>query len=512
MSWLTVGRDWPTVLDTLREGDGQRALVLPFLWGDRLGGVLGVGFRKGHGGEDERNQVRDFADRVSVAIASAWRDKQLYLQAHFDPLTALPNRLLFRDRLDREVARCHREQARFAVLYVDLDRFKAVNDASGHTAGDSVLRDAARRLSACVREADTVSRIGGDEFTVLLTHLQRPEDAGRVAEEAIRRLSSAFTVAGSEVFLSASIGIALYPDDGPGAEDLLRNADTAMYRAKAAGRAQAVYFEERMNADAAERLGLDRDLRHALERGELEVHYQPLVDLASGRPRAAEALLRWNHPTRGPMPPASFIPIAEETGLIDLIGDWIIGEACRQLAHWGQEGLALDHVSVNVSPRQFRRREFAASVRTALATAGLAPSRLELEITEGLFLEKSPEVEAMLREIAALGVRVALDDFGTGFSSMAYLQRFPVDTIKIDRMFVEGMDRSTDARVIVAAVIAMSQALQKHVVAEGVGTLAHVEALRRLKCHTIQGYYVSRPLPAGEFAGWLRAATPVAAA
>jgi predicted signal transduction protein with EAL and GGDEF domain len=374
-----------------------------------------------------------------------------------------------------------------------------------------VLKEAARRITACVRGSDTVSRLGGDEFTVLLTQIQRLQDAGRIAENIVQALSGKFEVGDQQSFLGASIGIASFPEDGDSPEDLLKNADTAMYRAKSGGRSQAVYFEEKMNAEAVTRLVLDRDLRLAIERGELVMHYQPQLDLRTGAIRGAEALLRWQHPDRGLIPPARFIPLAEESGFIEQIGQWALRETCMQMKAWQAAGLPLAQVAVNVSPRQFRKSGLVDFVRACVAEAGISPGSLEIEITEGLLVEHATVVEGMLGELDAMGIEIALDDFGTGFSSMAYLKRFPVHTIKIDRVFVEGLGRSADSEAIVAAVIAMSHALGKGVIAEGVETDAQLALLRRLDCDEIQGYHLSPALPADLFAAFVRSRTPAGA-
>ncbi len=510
-AWIaTAGA--PDCLVPLGQAGAKRLFLLPIEWRGTVCGLVALG--AGDGGtlaDEERQQARDFADRVAVAVSSAWRDEQLFLQAHFDPLSGLPNRLLFRDRLDQEISRSQREHMRFAVLFVDLDNFKTVNDTCGHTAGDEVLREAARRIRACVRDSDTVSRLGGDEFTLLLTHINGPQHAGRVADLVIRQLSGEFVAGGHQLFLSASIGIATYPEDGSSAEELLKNADTAMYRAKASGRSQAVYFEDKMNAVALARLTLDRELRHAVERGELVLHYQPLADARTGAIVSAEALLRWNHPQRGLVGPAQFVALAEESGLIEPIGEWVIGEACRQLGAWRHAGLRLARVAINVSPRQFRKRALVDVVRRAIANAGLDGPSIEVEITEGLLLDQASAVEQILADLAAFGCRIALDDFGTGFSSMAYLSRYPVNTIKIDRAFVEGIATSGESEAIVAAIIAMSRALGKTVVAEGVESAAQLERLRALGCDRIQGFHVSKPLPAAQFAAFLQARAQAAA-
>ena len=447
------------------------------------------------------------ADRVAVAVSSAWRDDQLYDQAHFDPLTGLPNRLLFNDRLEREIARSQREGLTFALLFIDLDHFKNVNDSLGHTAGDEVLGEAARRIAQCVRESDSVSRLGGDEFTVLLTRLNRPQEAWLVAESMVAALSREFSLGEQQCYLSASIGIASYPADAQTSEGLLRSADTAMYRAKASGRSQAVFFEEKMNAEAVARVTLDRDLRAAIERGELVMHYQPQFDLATGAIHSAEALVRWNHPSRGLISPARFIPLAEESGFIEHLGRWT--SSGRRLH--ADEGVAGERrARSSAAPRasghrrQFRKRGIVDLIRHCVEAVQLPASCLELEITEGLLLDRGAGAEGMLGELAAMGHRIALDDFGTGFSSMSYLTRFPVHTIKIDRVFVEGLARGADSEAIVAAMIAMSHALGKKVIAEGVETAEQLAILRRLRCDEIQGFFISHALPPRELAELVR--------
>ena len=489
------------------------AYVQPIIWRDVVCGVLALGFRLAPDiGDEDQKQIRDFADRVAVAISSAWRDEQLYLQAHFDSLTGLPNRLLLRDRLTQEIARCQREAGSFALLFIDLDHFKNVNDTLGHTSGDAVLREAARRISLCLRESDTVSRLGGDEFNVILTQIQRPEDAGRIAEHIVKSLSESFVVNGQNSFLSASIGIALYPEDGKSAEALIKNADTAMYRAKSGGRAQAVYFEENMNAMAVARVTLDRELRRAIDRGELKLFYQPLVDLRTGRNCGAEALLRWDHPELGSVPPVQFIPVAEESGYIEHLGRWVLQEACRQMKQWQTDGVAPDRLAVNVSARQFRKPGLVDLIAECTHAAGIAPSCLEMEITETVLIDRGPEVERMLQELAAMGVSISLDDFGTGFSSMAYLKRFPVHSVKIDRVFIEGLGRDADSEAIVAAIIAMAHALGKTVIAEGIETDEQWLLLHKLKCDRGQGFKFSRPLPAAQFAQFVVADRPLTSA
>lgn len=504
--WIPLRNAASGYLSYLRNQGMATAYVQPIIWREVVCGALALGFRLTPGiGEEDRKQIRDFADRVAVAISSAWRDEQLYLQAHFDSLTGLPNRLLLGDRLTQEIARCQREAGSFALLFIDLDRFKDVNDTLGHTSGDAVLKEAARRIALCLRESDTVSRLGGDEFIVILTQIQHPQDAGRVGEHIVKSLSEAFVIDGQSSFLSASIGIALYPQDGKSAEALIKNADTAMYRAKSGGRAQAVYFEENMNAMAVARVTLDRELRRAIDRGELNLLYQPLIDLRTGGNCGAEALLRWDHPELGSVSPVRFIPIAEESGYIEHLGRWVMHEACRQMKQWQTDGVAPGRLAVNVSARQFLKPGLVDLIAECTRAAGIAPSCLEVEITETVLIDHGPAVEQMLQELVAMGVSISLDDFGTGFSSLSYLKRFAVHTVKIDRVFIVGLGRDADSEAIVAAIIAMAHALGKTVTAEGVETDEQWLLLRKLKCDRVQGFRFSCPLPAAQFAQFVTA-------
>jgi diguanylate cyclase (GGDEF)-like protein len=476
------------------------AFVQPIVWREMLYGVIVLGYRGPQQPMPEETQhIREMADRMAVAVSSAWRDEQIYQRTHFDPLTGAPNRLLFTDRLGVEILRSGREGKGFAVLIADLDHFKNVNDSFGHSMGDSVLREAAARIRQRIRTTDTLARLGGDEFAVLLSNLQHPQEAWQIAESIVSEMAREFVMGEQRVFLSASVGIASFPADGSSAEDLLKSADTAVHRAKDEGRSQAVFFEERMNEEMVARVTLDRDLRGAMERGELKIHYQPQVDLLTGRVIAAEALLRWFHPTRGLIPPTRFIPLAEESGFIDPLGQWIFEQVCAQVARWREQGLALEYVGINVSPRQFRRRNLVDIIATCRRTAGVPASAIQLEITEGLLLDRGATVEGMLRQLAEAGHSIALDDFGTGFSSLSYLERLPVDTIKIDQSFVRNLEHGGDSKAIVAAIIAMSEALGKKVVAEGVETETQLRMLSQLGCERIQGFLISPAVEAAAF-------------
>jgi len=504
-AWTSLAGAEQAYLAPLREQGMNTAYVQPIVWRSAACGVLALGYRTAPVmAADDRKQISDFADRVAVAISSAWRDEQLYQQAHYDALTGLPNRLLLKDRVSREIARCERAGGGFALLFIDLDHFKNINDTQGHSFGDRVLKDTAARIAGCVRASDTVSRLGGDEFVVILSNPQRPRDASTVGEHIVRQLSDPFVIDGQSCFLSASVGVSSFPRDGSAAETLIRNADTAMYRAKAGGRAQVVYFEEAMNAKTVERVSLDRELRRAIERGELELHYQPQIHLESGEIHCAEALLRWRHPVFGIVPPVQFIPIAEEFGYVEHIGEWIFREACAQLKAWQAEGLALKRVAINVAARQLRSDRLVSIVRDCTAAAAIPPDLLEVEITEGVLVDPRGNAEKVLRDLTEMGVEVSLDDFGTGFSSMAYLKRFPVHKLKIDRAFIEGLGRDKDSQAIVASIIAMSHALGKTVVAEGVETAEQLAILRKLRCDRAQGFHLSYPLPAREFAEFMK--------
>ncbi len=418
-------------------------------------------------------------------------EEQLAYLAQFDTLTGLPNRNVFRDRLAQAVARAQREGWTTAVAFIDLDRFKQINDSLGHAAGDEVLKVAAARLRACLREGDTLARLGGDEFTAILEGIKSPEAISTVAQKMMVALARPLAVQGREVFVGGSIGFALYPHDGSDAETLLRHADIAMYQAKSAGRNTYRRYADSMTSQASERVTLEASLRRALERGELELHYQPIVRLEDRTLVAAEALLRWRHPERGYVPPAEFIPLAESTGLIVPIGEWVLAEACRQAARW--TGI---RVGVNLSARQFRHDGLGAAVHSALHGARLPGERLVLEITESLLMENAEASRRLLLPLKESGVRVVLDDFGTGYSSLAYLRLFPLDGLKIDRSFIRDIERSAEDATIVKAVIGLARELRLTVTAEGVESQAQLDLLLGHGCAYAQGYYFCRPEPA----------------
>jgi diguanylate cyclase (GGDEF)-like protein/PAS domain S-box-containing protein len=436
-------------------------------------------------------------------------EEQIKNLAYHDALTGLPNRLLFNDRLTVAVAQAHRTAQRLAVLFLDLDRFKIINDSLGHTLGDRLLQGVAERLQSCVREGDTVARLGGDEFTLLLPGIMRAIDAAKVAEKILDVLKQPYTVEGSELFVTASIGISLYPEDGVDAESLVKNADTAMYRAKEQGRDNYQLYTPAMNARAVERLALENSLRQALARKELLLHYQPLLDLGTGRVHGVEALLRWQHPERGLVPPSDFISIAEVTGLILPMGFWILRTACAQARAWHDLGHPNLTVAVNLSARQFSQPDLGGQVKQALEETGLPARYLDLEITETNAMQNAEATIHTLRELKALGVRVSIDDFGIGYSSLNYLKRLPIDTLKIDQSFVRDITTDPDDAAIATAVIALAHTLKLKVVGEGVETEEQLAFLAARHCDRMQGYLFSKPLPPAECEAFLARNRPL---
>jgi diguanylate cyclase (GGDEF)-like protein/PAS domain S-box-containing protein len=434
-----------------------------------------------------------------VTVARALAEQLAHLAEH-DSLTGLPNRLLLNDRLDQLIARAGRNTSLIAVLFLDLDGFKHINDSLGHPTGDMLLESVARRLQGCVRAPDTVSRQGGDEFVVLLQDVQHAEAAAITARRILQAVAKPHALDHHELHISASIGISVYPDDGPDAATLLKNADTAMYQAKENGRNNFRFFKPEMNVRAVERQTMEEDLRRALERFELTLHYQPIVNLKSGDITGAEALLRWTHPTRGSVMPAQFIPVAEDSGLILPIGAWVLREACMQAKTWVDEGLRPITMSVNVSPLQFRSEDFLKSLTTTLDETGLASESLNIEVTESALMERAKFGAPILKTLRDRGVQVAVDDFGTGYSSLSYLRKLPLDSLKIDRSFVHQITTTPGDTTIVSAIISMGRSLNLRVVAEGVESAEDMAFLKTQNCDEAQGFYLSRPIPADQFA------------
>ena len=434
-------------------------------------------------------------------------NRQLRHLATHDALTGLPNRVLLDDRLAQAVAHANREGQPFALLAVDLDRFKLINDSLGHRTGDVVLDEVSRRLSSVVRDIDTVARTGGDEFIMVISPSGAPEDAVAIAHRAKDALRAPMKAAGVELHVTCSVGVAYYPTDANSADSLIARADAAMYCAKQRGRNNVQCFAEGMDAVTVGRVSLESDLHAALAAGEFELHYQPKPDTASGDVTSAEALIRWRHPQRGLIVPDQFIPLAEECGLINEIGAWVLREACRQCAEWQRTGLPALRVAVNVAATQFRRGDLLDVIRGALASAGLEPHFLEIELTESAVMTNPEESAVILEQLSRMGVLVSVDDFGTGYSSINYLRRFPIDKLKIDRSFVRDLDCEVDAS-IVQAIISLAHSLRLKVVAEGVETPDQLKFLRSLGCDQYQGFHFSPPLPASQFAelirGWQR--------
>jgi diguanylate cyclase (GGDEF)-like protein len=437
--------------------------------------------------------------RMAASLRRA--NEELQRIAFKDPLTGLPNRLVFEDRLHNAVARCEREQARLAVLFVDLDGFKPINDSFGHGSGDEVLREVGRRLGLLARQADTVARVGGDEFLLLLEGGQLDEAAAAlVAKRTLQALNQPYVLSDREVHLSCSIGIVFYPDHGSH-HKLIAHADAAMYAAKRAGGSTYCFFEARMDAGSRDQVELQRDLRRALDHGELELYYQPKIHGVSGQITGAEALMRWHHPTRGMVPPGIFIPIAERFGLIGVLGNWVIDESARQMRLWLDGGLRM-RVSINLSVHQLRQEELSGRVRQALDRHRVDAGLLTCEITESVAMDDAQPTLRALERLAATGVQLSIDDFGTGYSSLSYLRRMPAGQLKIDRSFVSDLEHSSDARAIVDAVVRLAHALGLKVVAEGVETDAQQALLLELGCDELQGYLYARPMPARALTLW----------
>jgi diguanylate cyclase (GGDEF)-like protein/PAS domain S-box-containing protein len=447
---------------------------------------------------------------IVIRDVSATRALELRIthSAEHDDLTGLPNRLLLNDRLGQAITTAKHNVKQVAVLFLDLDGFKHVNDSLGHAVGDRLLQSVAKRLEQCVRSSDTVSRQGGDEFVVMLSDVEHnSEDATHAAARMLRAVAEPHAIGQHELHVTTSIGVSVYPDDGQDAGTLIKNADTAMYQAKDHGRQSYQFFKPAMNARAVERQSIEESLRRALERKEFALHYQPKIDLKTGAITGAEALLRWTHPTLGSVPPGQFIPIAEASGLILPISAWVLREACQQARNWVDAGLPAMTMAVNVSAMEFQNEKFLDNLFASLGETGLAPGSLELELTEGVLMKQAVSAAAILRTARDKGIQVAVDDFGTGYSSLSYLRKFPVDALKIDQSFVREIGAGEDT-TIVTAVIGMARGLKLRVVAEGVETQEQMAFLQAHHCEEAQGYYFSRPVPPEQFARLLRTGIP----
>ena len=472
----------------------------------------------------EKEYVRKDGSRIPVLVGSALlngdsqegvafvldlsprkqAEERIRYMADHDALTGLPNRTLLQDRLKQAIAHASRSDSRVAVLFIDLDYFKHINDSLGHQIGDCLLRMVAERLLHCVREGDTVARLGGDEFVLTLPQLPDSADAAVVAQKALSALSAPFLCEGHDLHVGGSIGISLYPEDGKDVETLMRTADTAMYHAKEKGRGNYQFFTPALNKAAQRQLALSNALRHALMHNEFTLYYQPQVNMESGAIFSAEALLRWHQPGRSPIACSEFITVAEETGLILPIGDWVLREACMQLKKWHEQGFKNMVVSVNLSARQFFQQNFPNSLRNILDQSGIPAECLDLEITESMLMKRSEDNMATLNRLSGMGVKLSVDDFGTGYSSLSYLQRFPVDALKIDRSFISGIGQDTNDTALVTAIISMAQSLQLKVLAEGVETQEQIQFLRAHGCLSAQGHYYSEALSPDRLTGLLK--------
>lgn len=499
------GEDRPSYVTILSQFRAQTVLLFPTFIKQRLSTVIAFGYselpmKEGH----DWGSLRKFADHVAVALSNAGWEERLYHQAHYDTLTNLPNRALLKDRLEQAIARAQRNQSGVGVLFLDLDRFKLVNDSLGHAAGDIFLKKIAVTLTNSVRGVDTVVRFGGDEFVVIIPDIDGTRDAvfelGAIADKILSTTQTELEIDNQTVHPKMSIGIAMYPKDGHVPEELIKNADAAMYHAKENGRARYEFFAPELNAIASLRLKMEQELRLALANDEFLLYYQPKVDCNSGKLMGAEALIRWRHPERGMIPPPEFIGIAEESGLIQDIGAWVIRSACLQIAAWRNAGLAAVPIAVNVAARQFAESSFNATIAGILAHTQVEPGMLDLEITETTVMVDSEESIGKLRAFRDMGLRLSMDDFGTGYSSLSYLRRLPIHALKIDRSFVMALSDEHDSHAIVSATIILAHKLGLEVVAEGVETEAQRQLLQSMHCDELQGYLISEALPAEQFA------------
>ena len=454
---------------------------------------------------DEQGGVQHYIGIADDITQNKEIQRQMEYLAYHDALTGLPNRMLANDRLEQALAHANRARGRVAVMFLDLDDFKSINDTLGHSVGDAMLKAVAERLQACVRESDTVSRLGGDEFLVMLHDVTEIEAINRIAVGILEKINQSYQLGEHALTTSTSIGIAVFPEDGRDRDTLLKNADMAMYNAKQSGRNTHRFFAEEMNDYVLEHLLIRNGLTRALENQEFQLHFQPLLDLSTGKPIGAEALLRWRHPELGMMPPNRFIPVAEETGMIIPIGNWVMQEACRQAKRWHEMGWADLRVAVNISAVQFRRGDLEETVVRALSEAGLASHFLELELTESILIQDIEKTLDVLHRLGTLGVHLSIDDFGTGYSSLAYLRRLPVDKLKIDRSFVNEITTREDDAAIALSIITLAHSLRKRVVAEGVETPEQLRFLQQHGCNEIQGYLFSRPMTAEALAAFLEA-------
>ena len=491
-------RNDPDLFKTLKK-DLQNDYWQGEVWGVRKGGEECPAWTYIHAIKDNAGKVTHYAATLFDLTLFKQNEQRLEHMAHYDILTNLPNRSLMFDRLNQAIRSAKRHRNTVAVMLLDVDRFKEVNDTLGHHIGDQLLVQTAVRLIGCVRETDTVARMGGDEFLAILPEIGSASNVVHMAEKFIEALSTPFKIEEHEVFVSGSVGMTMYPNDSEDAHMLVKNADTAMYHAKAQGKNNFKFFTEEINKSTIERFRLESRFRRALEKLEFQLNYQPKVDIRSGKIAGMEALLRWFHPDQGHVNPALFIPLAEETGLEVQLGEWALKEACRQNKEWQEEGLPPLRVSVNLSARHFHKKDLPDIVGGILEETGLAPEHLMLEITEGTIIEKVEETVETLKKFKTMRIGVSIDDFGTGYSSLNYLNRFSIDELKIDKTFVSDILNEHDSRKVITAIIALAHNLNLRVVAEGVETKEQFDFLKGRDCDEIQGYYLSRPLSSEAF-------------
>ncbi|WP_299409730.1 EAL domain-containing protein [Acaryochloris sp. IP29b_bin.148] len=491
-------RDFPTAEQTVLEQEGvQSVLAVPIIVNNNFWGFIELHDCSDHyqWSDQEEAILRTMAASVSAALERQDKDEIIHQQAFHDALTGLPNRVLFAERLDQALAEAHRNHTHLAVMFMDLDRFKTINDTLGHSVGDELLKEVANRLQSCLRGGDTVARWGGDEFTLLLSTVRNIEDATGTAQRILNAFKEVVEIDHHEIYVNASIGIACFPDDGQNSEGLLQNADVALYQCKEQGRGIFRVYDAGMNSKATELFALQNSLRHALERNELLLYYQPQINLQTGEITGLEALIRWQHPEQGLVSPATFIPLAEESDLIIHIGKWVLEVACKQVVEWQQiTGMPLS-ISVNLSARQFYDPTLVETIAQVLQQTQLDPKYLELEITESITIKNISLAQSVLRQLQGMGIRIAMDDFGTGFSSLNYLTQLPLDILKIDQSFIKRLTADARELEVINAVLALGRGLNLSVIAEGVDTPEQLDLLKSLKCEMVQGFLISPPLP-----------------